>query len=339
MVTKISDKKSKKLGKSTYQFENPPTIISSATVTGPKEGVGPYGKYFDKVYGDTIIGEKSFEKAEAKMMEDAVNLAMQKGDVTEKDIDVFLAGDLLNQTITSNFNALQLGIPFLGLYGACSTFVETILLASILIDGNFAKKALIATSSHNSSAERQYRFPTEYGGQRPPYSQHTVTGSGSAVLAYAGIGPKVTHGTIGKVMDMGIKDPWNMGAAMAPAAADTIVNIFNDTNTTPDDYDLLVTGDLGLFGSKINEELIAAQGIDISKIYQDCGAEIFDSTQDTHSGGSGCACCTVMSLGYFLKQDKYRKIIIVATGALHSPTTFQQGENIPTIAHGIIIQK
>ncbi len=331
--------KSKKMGKSTFRFESPPVIIGTGAVAGPKEGQGPYGKYFDTVFTDTILGQKSFEKAEAKMMEEAVKQAMKTADVTEKDIDVFLAGDLLNQIITANFTASDLGIPFLGLYGACSTFSESLLVGSMLIDGNFAKKVLVATSSHNSSAERQYRFPTEYGGQRPPYSQHTVTGSGSAVLSYTGKGPKITHCSIGKVMDMGIKDPWNMGAAMAPAAADTIVNIFNDTNSKPSDYDLLITGDLGKFGKEITQELVAKQGIDISGIHKDCGAEIFADSQDTHCGGSGCACSAVMSLGYYLKEDLYKRIIIVATGALHSPTTYQQGENIPAIAQGVIIQK
>lgn len=335
----VANEKNKKLGKSTYIFERPPVIIASATVAGPKEGKGPFGKYFDKVYKDKILGEKSFETAEATMMGKAVSLALENAGLTEKDIDVFLAGDLLNQIITANFTASSLGIPFLGVYGACSTFVESTMLGCMLIDGNFVKKVLIATSSHNSAAERQYRFPTEYGGQRPPYAQHTVTGAGSAVIAQAGLGYKVTHATVGKVMDMGIKDPWNMGAAMAPAAADTIINIFNDTGTKPEDYDLLITGDLGKFGSELAIELIAQQGIDISKIHHDCGAEIFDPSQDTHSGGSGCACCTIMSLGYFLKQDKFKKIIIVATGALHSTTTVQQAENIPTIAHGMIIEK
>lgn len=330
---------SKKVGQSTYNFPSKPVIISSATVTGPKEGNGPFGGHFDIVFSDTSLGQKSFEKAEGKMMEEATKLALKKVNITEKDIDVFLAGDLLNQTVISNFTASLLGIPFLGLYGACSTFVESLLVSAFMIDGFFVQKALIATSSHNLAAERQYRFPTEYGGQRPPYSQHTVTGAGSAVVALRGQGPKVTHGTIGRVMDMGIKDPWNMGAAMAPAAADTIANIFKDTKTSPGDYDLLLTGDLGQFGSGLLVELLLQRGIDIRDIYHDCGAEIFDRSQDTHSGGSGCACCTVMSLGYYLKQEKYKKIIIVATGALHSPTTYQQGENIPSVAHGVIIEK
>ncbi|SHJ65478.1 stage V sporulation protein AD [Anaerobranca californiensis DSM 14826] len=329
----------KKIGKSTYSFPSKPVIISSATVAGPKEGQGPYGKEFDKVFSDTILGQKSFEKAEGKMMEEGTKLALKKINLTERDIDVFIAGDLLNQTITSNFTASTLGIPFLGLYGACSTFVESLMVASFLVDGGFVQKALIATSSHNLAAERQYRFPTEYGGQRPPYAQHTVTGSGSAIVADKGQGPKVLFGSIGRVMDLGIKDPWNMGAAMAPAAADTIANIFFDTNTKPNDYDLLLTGDLGKFGSSILVDLLKERGLDISKIYFDCGGEIYDKNQDTHSGGSGCACCAIMSLGYYLKQPQYKKIIIVATGALHSPTTYQQGENIPAIAHGVIIEK
>lgn len=332
----------KKVGRQSVKLTNPPVILSAAAVVGPMEGQGLLRDYFDYIYSDNICGQASFEKAERHMVQNACYLALNHIRKIPKDMDYFIAGDLLNQTVTSNFSAAQLEIPFFGLYGACSTMAESLSLAAMLIDGGFADHILVATSSHNSTSERQYRYPTEYGGQRPPYAQWTVTGAGAAVLANEGTGPKITWITTGKVIDMGIKDPFNMGAAMAPAAAKTLIQHFCDTGRAPDYYDLIVTGDLGRFGHELTVQLaISGGGFDLSKNYQDCGVMIYRPDQDVHSGGSGCGCATVVTYGYLFKEmakGTYNKILAVATGALHSPTTYQQGENIPAIAHAVAIE-
>lgn len=334
----------KRLGLQTVQLEQPPVLIGAAAVAGPMEAEGPLGKEFDQTYPDLIIGQDSFEKAERQMMIDACNLALSKAKITEKPpkVDYFLAGDLLNQIITSTFSGLQLAVPMLGLYGACSTFCESMSIGAMLIDGGFADKVLCAVSSHNASAERQYRYPTEYGSQRRPYAQWTVTGSGAVVLANSGNGPRITHVTTGKVIDMGIKDPFDQGAAMAPAAVDTIVQHFEDTGRSPADYDLIVTGDLARFGQEMAIKLAAQQNVYLGDRYKDCGVLVFDNTrQDVHSGGSGCACSAIVTCGHLLKEmerGKVKRMLVVATGALLSPTTFQQGENIPTIAHAVVLE-
>lgn len=333
----------KKIGKQTVRFDTPPSITATASIVGSKEGEGPLAKYFDTILTDDTYGEKSYEKAECKMVKEAAFKAISKSGLQKEIIDYMLGGDLLNQIITSSFAAREIGIPFFGLYGACSTMTESLSLGSMLIDGGYADNVICMTSSHFSSAERQYRFPLELGTQRPPTAQWTVTGAGAAILAAKGAGPYITHVTTGKVIDLGIKDVNNMGAAMAPAAADTIAQHFKDTGFEPRDYDIIATGDLASVGRELADDLLKKQGLNISNIYTDCGIEIFDSQkQDTHAGGSGCGCSAVVFCGYFydnLKSGKYNRILLVSTGALLSPTSSQQGESIPGIAHAVTIER
>ncbi|GAW91354.1 stage V sporulation protein AD [Calderihabitans maritimus] len=331
----------KRVGQRTVQFSNPPCIISTATIVGPKEGEGPLAHTFDKVMEDTYYGQKSWEKAESKILEESVQMALQKVNLSLQDIDYLLAGDLINQIICCNFAARTLGIPFFGLYGACSTMYEGLALGAMLIDGGFASKVVAATCSHHNTSERQYRYPTELGSQRPMTAQWTITGAGAFVLASEGTGPRITHATVGKVVDAGVKDPFDMGAAMAPAALDTLVNHFKDTGRGPQDYDLIVTGDLASVGRSVLIQLAQQQGYDLSQNYTDCGVLIFDPSQDTHAGGSGCACIAVVTGGYILNQmkaGKLRRILGIATGALLSPLSVQQGESIPGIAHAVAIE-
>jgi len=330
----------KKVGKQTIAFANPPVILGAASIAGPKEGQGPLGQEFDVVLKDTLNGEPSWEKAERKMLKESCRLAVKKAGLTPSDIDFMMAGDLLNQIISANFTARDLGIPFIGLYGACSTMFEGISLGSMLIDGGFADHVLAAASSHYDTAERQYRFPTEMGVQRPLTAQWTVTGAGSVVMGNSGKGPAVTHVTIGKVIDLGISDPNDMGSAMAPAAADTIIRHFQDTGAKPSDYDLIVTGDLASIGRALTEQLVKQAGYDISKNFTDCGVLVFDPIQDTHAGGSGCGCSAVVLTGYLLKEivsGKYNRILGIGTGALLSSTSSLQGESIPGIGHAVVI--
>ncbi len=330
----------KRLGQQTIAFTNPPVILSAASVVGPKEGQGPLGEEFDIILADTLDGEQTWEKTERKMLKDSCQLAVKKANLTSQDIDFMLAGDLLNQIISANFTARDMGVPFIGLYGACSTMFEGISLGSMLIDGGYANHVLAAASSHYDTAERQFRFPTEMGVQRPPTAQWTVTGAGSVVLSGQGKGPAVTHTTMGKVIDLGIKDANDMGSAMAPAAADTIIQHFKDTGRTPADYDLIITGDLGSIGRALTEQLVKQAGYDLSKNFSDCGILIFDTTQDIHAGGSGCGCSSVVLTGYLLKEmaaGKFKRILGIGTGALLSPTSSFQGESIPGIGHAAAI--
>lgn len=330
----------KKLGAQTVKFKNPPSIIAGGTIVGPKEGEGPLRDYFDMILIDDTYGEKSWEKAESKMFQDAVNLALKKANLKISEIDYLLGGDLLNQIISANFAARQLNVPHFGLYGACSTMTEGLTLGAMLIDGGYADYVIAATSSHFSTAERQFRYPLEQGIQRPFTSQWTVTGAGATILASTGEGPYITHATTGKVVDLGMKDANNMGAAMAPAAADTIITHFKDTGFTIEDYDLIMTGDMGRVGRDILLELLYKEGFDIADKYKDCGIEIFYESQDVHSGGSGAACSAVVLNGWLLSQIRngvYKKVLFMATGALLSPTSTYQGESIPGIAHAITI--
>ncbi|WP_427339042.1 stage V sporulation protein AD [Caloranaerobacter sp. DY30410] len=331
----------KKIGKQTVRFENPPSIISTYSIVGPKEGDGPLKEYFDLILQDDLCGQKTWEKCESKILEDAIKMAIKNAQLSETEIEYVLAGDLLNQIISSSFAVRNLGIPYFGLYGACSTMAESLSLGSMLVDGGYADYLVCATSSHFCTAERQFRFPLELGNQRPPTSQWTVTGTGAAVLSSNGLGPYITHVTTGKIIDAGIKDVNNMGAAMAPAAADTIIQHFNDTGYRIDDYDLIITGDLGIIGKEIAEEFITKAGYDISGVFTDCGIEIFDhERQDTHAGGSGCGCSAAVFCGYIYKLLKDRtlnRVLLVSTGALHSTTSSQQGESIPGIAHAVTI--
>jgi len=333
----------KKLGKQSFYFANPPVIISTGTVVGPFEANSPFKDDFDFIFDDNLAGQESFEKAERTLLLNACYTALNKINTPPENIEYFLAGDLLNQIISAGFSALKLEIPFLGIYGACSTAVEGLILASVMIDGGFCNLAMAATSSHNSSAERQYRYPTEYGNQRKPFSQWTVTGAGAAVVSVTGMGPVITHATVGKVTDLACKDPLNLGAAMAPAAADTIIRHFADTGRNPTDYDLILTGDLGKVGQELAIQWTAESGgFDLSMNYQDCGELIYDKVDErVHAGGSGCACAAIVAYGNIyrrLRAGELKKVLLVATGAMHSPTSFQQGENIPCIAHAISIE-
>ena len=330
-----------KLGKQTLKFDNPPTILETACIAGPKEADGPLAKYFDKCIEDEMYGEKTWEKAESKIIKENVNMLISKSGISSNEIDCVFAGDLLNQCISSSFGLRDENIPFFGVFGACSTFVESMSLGAIAVEG-FANNVLCATSSHFCSAEKQFRFPLELGNQRPPTSQWTVTGSGAAILSKNGNGPYITHITPGKIVDMGIKDANNMGAAMAPAFCDTLITHFLDTGRNPSYYDAIISGDLGHIGKEIAIDMAKSKGYNIKSNYNDCGVLIFDKeSQDTHSGGSGCACCGSVFSGYFfrqLKQKKVKKIILIATGALMNSTSSQQGESIPGIAHAISIE-
>lgn len=331
-----------RLGNQTIKFDNPPTILETASIVGPKESNGPLSKYFDKCLEDEFWGENSWEKAESKMIKEASNLVISKSKLPLNEINFCLAGDLLNQCISSSFGLRDINIPFFGIFGACSTFAESLCLGSILVESNAANNVLCCVSSHFCSAEKQFRFPLELGNQRPQSAQWTVTGSGCAILSKSGKGPYITHITPGKIVDMGIKDSNNMGAAMAPAALDTLIAHFKDTNRNPSYYDGIFTGDLGYVGKEILIELSSSKGYNIKSNYNDCGVLIFDKdTQDTHSGGSGCACAATVFSGYLfnqLKEKKYKKILLIATGALTNSTTSQQGESIPGIAHAVSIE-
>ncbi len=330
-----------KLGKQTIKFDNPPTILDTACIVGPKESDGPLAQYFDQCLTDEMWGEKSWEKAESKIIKETVNMAISKSSIPSDKIEYCFAGDLLNQCISSSFGLRELNIPFFGIFGACSTFVEGLSLASVFIEGGI-NYAICAASSHFCSSEKQFRFPLELGNQRPPTSQWTVTGAGAAIVAREGQGPFITHITSGKIVDMGIKDANNMGAAMAPAAFDTLMTHFKDTGRSPNYYDAIITGDLGHIGRDILIDLCANSGYNIRSVYNDCGVLIFDKeNQDTHSGGSGCGCCASVFSGYFfkqLKENKIKRLLLIATGALMNSTSSQQGESIPGIAHAISIE-
>lgn len=333
----------KRLGTQTVKFKNPPSILSTYTIVGPKEGEGPLKQYFDMILEDDMWGQESFEKSESKIQEETIKAAISNGGLTNQNINYLLSGDLLNQIITSAYTARQLSIPFFGLYGACSTMTQSLSLGAMLLDGGFADYVVCATSSHFSSAERQFRFPLEYGSQRKLSAQWTVTGAGATVLSSYGSGPYITYVTTGKIIDMGIKDAANMGAAMAPAAMDTLLTHFKDTGYSPSDYDLILSGDLGRVGKAIVIDLMKKEGYDLSGIFTDCGVEIFDGeTQDTHAGGSGCGCAAVVLNGYVYKEmlkGTFNRILIMATGALHSTMITQQGESIPGIAHAVTIDR
>ena len=334
--------KKKKIGSQTVKLDHPPKIIAAYSIVGPKEGEGPLSSYFDQILNDDTCGKDSFEQAESQMMFTAITEALKKAKLTENDIDYLFSGDLLNQIISSSFAAREFSIPFFGLYGACSTMSESLSLASIIMDGGFADHVVATTSSHFSSAERQFRFPLDYGSQRPQTSQWTVTGSGAVVLGHEGKHPMVTYVTTGKVKDFGQKDANNMGAAMAPAAVDTIVAHFKDTGRKPGDYDIIATGDLGKVGRELADELIKEYGYDITENHIDCGEIIFNNEkQNTQAGGSGCGCSAVVFTGYLYKKlmkKEIKKVLLVSTGALMSTTSSLQGETIPGIAHAVAIE-
>ena len=333
----------KRLGKATVALQNPPSILASASVAGKKEGEGPLARYYDEILTDDLYEEKTWEKAESKLQKSAIQRAIAKANIPTSAVDYVFAGDLLNQCAGSHYALKDTQTPFFGLYGACSTMAESSALAAMAIDGGYADKCVAITSSHFCSSEKQYRFPLEYGGQRPPTAQWTVTGSGALVLGAKENGPYITHVTTGKIVDMGISDANNMGAAMAPAAVDTITTHFEDTGFDPSYYDLIVTGDLATVGADIACDLICASGFDVKKNYDDCGKMVFDiKEQDVHSGGSGCGCSGIVFCGYILdqiNQGKLNRVLFVGTGALMSPLNLLQGESIPCIAHAISVQR
>lgn len=330
--------KKRHIGTSTFQFINDVRLQSSAAVVGPKEGEGLLSKEFDLIYNDLYAGQDTWEKAERKMLEDAVNTAIEKAGLTTKQIGAYLAGDLLNQNITASFSAQTTQIPFMGVYGACSTSMLSLLLATSLVDAGFVEYALAGASSHNCTAEKQYRFPTEFGGQKPDTAQWTVTGAGAGVIGIGGTGPRITHATVGKVMDLGMKNPFDMGSAMAPAAANTIATHFKDTGRKPSDYDLIITGDLASVGHPIARELLMNEGYQMGERFRDCGMMIYSEEQEQFAGASGCASSACVTYGHLMKemgQGRLKRILVIATGALLSPISYQQGEPIPCVAHAV----
>ena len=325
----------------TVAFQQAPVILSHASIVGPKEGEGPLGDVFDKVLADMYYGESTWEKAEQKIFLETMELALAKAKLTTQDIDYLLAGDLTNQIITANFTARSLAIPFIGLYGACSTMYEGLALGAMLIDGGYAQHVLVGASSHYATAERQFRYPTEQGVQRSMSAQRTVTGSGAIVLGHQGAGPRITYTTLGKVIDFGQGDASDMGSAMAPAAADTLLQHLQDRKISPDLYSIIATGDLGKYGRELVVKLCEQQEVKLTSNYTDCGILIFDESQDAHAGGSGCGCSSVVTCGHLLremKQGRLTSILGIGTGALLSPCSSQQGETIPGIAHAVVIE-
>lgn len=333
-----------RLQKGTHSFilDKPPVITAWASVAGNKESQGPLASYFDLTEKDPYFGQKTWEQGEKRMQQLALWKLSEKAGLESKDLGLIFSGDLLNQCIGSSFSLRNTGLPHLGLYGACSTMAESLLLAAMAVGGGFVSQAVAMTSSHFASSERQYRFPLGYGGQRTPTSQWTVTGSGAALVCENGKGPKITGCTIGTVTDLGIKDANNMGAAMAPAAFETIKTHFSDMGTAAGDYDLIITGDLGQHGKEMLLSMFQQAGIPIAGRLCDCGTMVFDlQKQDVHAGGSGCGCSAITLCGYFLdklQSRKYKRILFCGTGALLSPTSTQQGLPIPGICHAVVIE-
>lgn len=329
-------------GHQSWIFNTRPTILASAAVGGPFEANGALADDFDILHEDLWLGQDSYEKAEKTLLEHACERAIQKSKIKKEDINFFFSGDLMNQIISSSFAARTLGIPYFGIFGACSSSMEGLSLAAQLIDSKAAKYVLTSASSHNAASEKQFRYPTDYGVQKPPTAQWTVTGAGAAVLGAHGNGPKVTSATIGRIIDMGISDPFNLGAAMAPAAVNTIEAHFRDLKIDASYYDVIATGDLGKVGHELANALFKKHDIEMPRhIFTDCGLLIYKKDQPVFSGGSGCGCSATVTYGHFLNRMRKRelkKILIVATGALMSPISFQQKESIPCIAHAVSIE-
>ena len=329
-------------GGRTISLIRPAYILSHAAVGGRQESRGPLAPWFDHLCDDSFFGEKTWEKAESAMQKTALTLALEKARLQPEDLDFVLAGDLLNQCIGTSFGLRSFRIPFFGLYGACSTMGESLALGSLLVSGGFATRAGAMTSSHFCTAERQYRMPVPYGSQRTPTAQWTATAAGCAILGREGSGPAVTAVTCGKIVDKGITDANNMGAAMAPAAYDTLSAHFAATGTGPRDYDLVITGDLGALGHQIVSDLFARDGVDMGGNYTDCGLLLYDiQNQDMHAGASGCGCAASVLCGYLLgemERGRWRRILFAPTGALLSPTSTCQGESIPSICHAVVIE-
>ncbi|MDO4750018.1 MAG: stage V sporulation protein AD [Eubacteriales bacterium] len=331
----------KRMGQQTIRLENPPSIAAGACVVGKKEGQGPLRDWFDYISEDSYFGEQSWEKAESTMLSRCFALACDKAKLPPSDVQYIFSGDLLNQCTGSAFALRDSNIPFFGLYGACSTMAESLSLAAMTIDGGFADIAGAMTCSHFCSAERQFRLPLEYGGQRTPTAQWTVTGAGALILRSEGPGPYVTHVTTGRIVDAGVTDAANMGAAMAPAAYETLKAHFEDTARKPSDYDAIVTGDLGRIGHEILCDLFRNDGVDLGPACTDCGLLIYaQRAQDVHAGGSGCGCAASVLAGHILRQlteGIWPRVLFAATGALMSPTSSLQGESIPGICHAVAL--
>lgn len=337
----------KQLGSQTWEFTNRPVILGTSAVVGPEEGEGPLASSFDFVYDSLEMGEKTWEKAERALFEKAAKLALMNANLEQEKLEFFVGGDLMNQIISSSFAARKLGVPYLGVFGACSTSMESLAIASMIVDSGGGKYALVSTSSHNCTVEKQFRYPTEYGSQKPPTAQYTVTGSGCAVVGVNDgtvQGPHVVYATLGRIMDLGLKDPFNMGTAMAPAAADTITAHFRDTGLSPGHYDLIVTGDLASVGLPIAKDLLAKEGIPMEQtVFNDCGLMMYDLDKQKYviAGGSGAGCSATVTYGHIIgrmKKGELKRVLIVATGALLSPLSYQQGESIPCVAHAVALE-
>lgn len=337
--------KCKRCGTATLVPEHPPEIYSWAAAVGKKEGEGPLGQQFDHIFTDTMCGEKTWEQAEMHFQKYAIGTAANKCKMPEEQIDLLLSGDLLGQCVASGYTARGVGIPFAGLYGACSTMAESLGLAACMVDGGFAQTVCACASSHFCTAERQYRYPLAYGGQRTPTAQWTATAAGACILGP--VRPQerhpvcITYVHFGTVQDLGVTDANNMGAAMAPAAYETILTLLRDTGTHPDDYDGIFTGDLGRVGSSLLHQLAQRDNLDLSGVHKDCGVMLYDATQDAHAGASGCGCSAAVLCGTLLdelRDGRLRRIIFAGTGALMSPMTVQQGESIPAVCHAVVLQ-
>lgn len=328
--------------KRTIFFKNKPKIIGVSSIVGPKESQGSIAKYIETKLDSDMYGEETFEKAESKMLYSALKNSIKNAKKEESDIDAIIAGDLLNQIISSTFAIRNTNCGYLGIYNACATFCEALTIGSAMIDGGYLNNVVCCSSSHFSSAERQYRYPLELGSTRPPQSQWTVTGAGASVLSINGNAPKISCATIGKVVDFGITDANNMGAAMAPSACDTLFTHFKETGFSQNDYDLIITGDLGTLGSRIFKDLIWEKGYDIEKQHVDCGELIYNICEQEYQGGSGAGCSAVVFNSYIyegLKNGKFNKVLLIATGALLSAVSSQQGDSIPAISHAVAIEK
>ncbi len=325
----------------TIKIKNNVFLSSAYSIVGPLEGTGPLKDYFDYVLKDDTLKEKTFEKSERKLLKSLVTGAIEKAGLTTEDIDFFFGGDLLNQIVSSSYTARELNIPFIGLYSACATMAESLALGSIFVDNKLCNKAVAATCTHFSSAERQYRFPLELGNQRPPTAQWTITGGGASVISNTQSKVKITYVTFGKVVDFGVADVNNMGAAMAPAACDTIKAHLENTKQKVDDFDIILTGDLGKLGSEVLIDLMEREGVILGQNYCDCGCIMYDKTKRVFMGGSGAGCSASVLNGYVVKKiisGEFKKVLLVSTGALMSTTSSQQGDSIPGIAHAVQLE-
>lgn len=330
------------IGKQSWQYTSRPVICATGTVGGPFEAAGALPQAFDVLHDDIWVGQESFEKAQTVFVEEAVKTALKKASLTTDDVQFMLAGDLLNQLTPSSFAARTLQIPYMGLFGACATSMEGLAIGAMMVHTQAAEHVVAVASSHHSATEKQFRYPTEYGGQKPPTAQWTATAAGAAVLTGSGQGPRVTGATIGRVVDMGMSDPFNMGGAMAPAAADTIARHFTDFNRTPEDYDLIVTGDLGQIGLPVARDLLKQKGYMLDHdLFGDCGLMLYKASQSVFAGASGPGCSAAVIYGHLLNEmtkQGWQRILVVATGALLSPLSYQQKESIPCIAHAAVIE-